>query len=77
MTFATSKNLTILGIIAIVQALATAAYAVFDGDAATNVDFGILVTAIVSGVGMILAKGAKSTGGTGPETPEAQARVVG
>jgi hypothetical protein len=64
MTFATSKNLTILGIISIVQALATAAVAVFDGDAGTNVDFGLLVTTIVAGVGMILAKGAQSTGGT-------------
>lgn len=64
MTFATSKNLTILGIIAIVQALAVAASAVFDGDPATNVDFGLLVTAIMTGVGMVLAKGAKSTGGT-------------
>jgi hypothetical protein len=64
MTFATSKNLTVLGIITIVQALAVAATAIFDGDPATNVDFGILVTAIMSGVGMVLAKGAKSTGGT-------------
>lgn len=64
MTFATSKNLTVLGIITIVQALAVAATAVFDGDPATNVDFGILVTAIMSGIGMVLAKGAKTTGGT-------------
>lgn len=64
MTFATSKNLTILGIIAIVQALAVAATAVFDGDPATNVDFGLLVTAIMTGVGMVLAKGAQTTGGT-------------
>lgn len=64
MTFATTKNLTVLGIITVIQALAVAATAIFDGDPATNVDFGILVTAIMSGVGMVLAKGAKTTGGT-------------
>ena len=64
MTFATTKNLTVLGIITILQALAVAATAIFDGDPATNVDFGILVTAIMSGVGMVLAKGAQTTGGT-------------
>lgn len=75
MTFATTKNMTILGIIAIVQALAVAAVAIFDGDPATNVDFGLLVTAIIAGVGSILAKGAQSTGGTVPETSEAVKRV--
>ena len=64
MTFATSKNLTILGIITIVQALAVAATALFDGDPATTVDLGVLLTAIMSGVGLIWAKGAQSTGGT-------------
>lgn len=64
MTLATSKNLTVLGIIMIVQALAGAALAVFDGDPATSVNFGLLVPEIVTGVGMILAKGAQNTGGT-------------
>lgn len=73
--FATSKNLTVLGIVMIVQALAAAAVAFFDGDPATNPNFGLLVTEIIAGVGMILAKGAASTGGTVPETPEAETRV--
>jgi hypothetical protein len=77
MTLATSKNLTVLGIVAIVQALAVAASAVFDGDQATVVDFGALVTAIIAGVGLILAKGQQSTGGTVAETPEAKARIGG
>lgn len=64
MTFATSRNLTVLGIIQIVQALTVAASALFDGDPATSIDFGMLATAIVAGVGLILAKGAKTTGGT-------------
>jgi hypothetical protein len=63
-TLATSKNLTILGILAIVQALAVAAVAVFDGDPTTNVNIGLLISSVVAGVGMILAKGAQSTGGT-------------
>ena len=76
MTFATSKNLTILGIITIVQALAVAATAIFDGDPTTVADFGTLLTAIMSGGGLILDKGQANTGGTVPATPEAQARVA-
>jgi hypothetical protein len=64
MVFATSRNVTIIGIISIVQALAAAALAVFDGNPATNIDFGVLATAITTGVGLVLAKGAKSTGGS-------------
>ena len=75
MTFATSKNLTILGIVTILGALAAVATAIFDGDPATNINWEATLTAIVSGVGMILAKGAKSTGGTVPETAEAAKRV--
>lgn len=64
MTLATSKNLTILGIIMIVQALAKVATALFDGDPATTPGWGELVTEIIAGVGLVLAKGAKTTGGT-------------
>lgn len=67
MTLATSKNLTVLGISTILGALAVAATALFDGNAATNPDWSLLVTALISGVGMILAKGAQSTGGTVPQ----------
>lgn len=62
MQIATTKNLTVLGVIAIVQALCFAGIAVFDGDPATNIDFAALITAIISGVSAIMAKGAGSTG---------------
>ena len=75
MTFATSKNLTLLGIAGILGALATAATAIFDGDPATNINWELTLTAIVTGVGFILAKGAQSTGGTVAETVEAEKRV--
>ncbi len=75
MTLATSKNLTILGIVTIIGALATAAAAWFDGDPATNVNWEVTLAAIVTGVGFILAKGAKSTGGTVAETVEAAKRI--
>jgi hypothetical protein len=68
-SIATSKNLTILGILLIVQALAFAGTAVFDGNPATNVDFVALIKDIGIGIGMIVAKGAASTGvATGPLT---------
>jgi len=76
MTFSTSKNLTILGIVTIVGAAAAVLKALFDGDPLTNPDWGAALTAVVAGVGMILAKGAASTGGTVPETPEAVKRVT-
>lgn len=59
---ATTKNLTVLGIVAIVQALAVAALAVFDGDPATTIDFAALVSSIIGGVTAIMAKGAGTTG---------------
>jgi hypothetical protein len=64
MTLSTSRNLTVLGIATILGAIAQAALAIFDGDAATNVDWTATITAITAGAGMILAKGAASTGGT-------------
>ena len=62
MNLATTKNLTVLGVLMIVQALASAAGAYFDGDPTTVVDFGTLANAIIAGVGLILAKGAGTTG---------------
>lgn len=64
MTISTSRNLTILGILTIIGALSAAAKAIYDGDPTTNVDIGLLFTTISTGIGMILAKGAASTGGT-------------
>jgi hypothetical protein len=75
MTLATSKNLTLLGIATILAGLSTAAIALFDGDPATGVNIEALIGSFVIGIGFILSKGAKSTGGTVPETPEAAARV--
>jgi hypothetical protein len=63
LTLATSKNLTVLGIATILGALSTAAVSLFDGDLATNPDWSVVVTALISGLGMVLAKGAKTTGG--------------
>ncbi len=64
MTLATSKNLTILGILTILGALVPVAKALLDGDPTTNPDWGVTAAAISAGIGMILAKGAQSTGGT-------------
>ena len=62
MNLATTKNLTALGVLMILQALTTAAVAFFDGDPATAIDFGSLANAIIAGIGLILAKGAGTTG---------------
>ena len=75
MTFATSRNLTVLGVAGILAALAAAASAIFDGNPATNPDWTATLSAVWTGVVAILAKGAKSTGGTVAETAEAAARV--
>lgn len=64
MKFATTKNLTILGVCTILSALTAAAVSLFDGDPNTNVDVGLLAIALVNGIGQILAKGAQNTGGT-------------
>ncbi|HEY6015911.1 MAG TPA: hypothetical protein VIU16_03915 [Gaiellaceae bacterium] len=75
--FATTRNLTILGVLYIVQALAGAALVFLDGNPSTNVDLNALKADIMLGVTMIMAKGAQSTGGTVPVTDEARARVGG
>lgn len=59
---ATTKNLTILGIVMIIQTFGTAVGAYFDGDPTTNVDLALLINSVIAGVGMILAKGASTTG---------------
>lgn len=60
-TLATSKNLTILGVLTVIGAVVNAATQIFNGQ---TPDWNATVTAIVGGVGMILAKGQQSTGGT-------------
>ena len=62
MNLATTKNLTILGIVQILQAAAVLAETIFDGNPATNPDWGVFVTAVIAGVGLIIAKGAGTTG---------------
>jgi len=64
MTIATSKNLTIVGIATILTALGALGVAVFDGDPLTVPNFGATIGLVMAGVGMILGKGAQSTGGT-------------
>ena len=64
MTLATSRNMTILGIATILGAACTLAVTMFDGDPLTVPNFGALFTAVLAGIGMILGKGAASTGGT-------------
>ena len=61
MTVSTSKNLTYLGIATILAAVANAAVGYLS---TKTIDFGVLVAAIMGGIGMIMAKGAASTGGT-------------
>jgi hypothetical protein len=63
-TLATSRNLTVLGVSTILVALGTAAIALFDGDPQTVVNWGATIAACITGVGLILGKGAASTGGT-------------
>lgn len=75
--FFTTKNLTIVGIAVILGALGAAAGAQFDGDPSTNIDWAALYAALSAGVAMIMGKGAASTGGVVPETPEAAKRVEG
>ena len=73
--FFTSKNLTIAGVLTILAALSVAGKAVFDGDPATVLNIDALWTEIVLGIAMIAAKGAATTGGSNPVTPEAVKRV--
>lgn len=76
MVIATSKNLTWLGIATLLGAIAAAAVALLDGNPATNPNWEATFVALTAGVGMILGKGAQSTGGTVPETAEATKRVA-
>jgi hypothetical protein len=71
----TSKNMTIAGILSLVGALATALVPLFDNDPTTTINWAAVAALVITGVIGILGKGAASTGGTVPETPEAKARV--
>jgi hypothetical protein len=68
-SISTSKNLTVLGIVMIIQALAAAAKAQFDGDPATVIDLVSLIKDLIAGGAFILAKGANSSGTLTPTPP--------
>lgn len=71
---ATSRSLTVLGILTVVAALANAALAAVKGE---PVNLEVTLAALSTGIGMILAKGQSNTGGTVPATDEAKARLSG
>lgn len=54
------RNTTVLGVAGIIIALANAAVAWADGDAATGIDFGALATAVALGIGLIRAADSKN-----------------
>jgi anti-sigma-K factor RskA len=56
-----SWRTTAAGIAAIVAAIATAAAAMFDADAATNPDWGAVAAAVLAGIGLIAARDNKVT----------------
>lgn len=56
-----NRNTTVAGIGAILVAIGGVLTAMFDGDPATAADFPTAIAAIIAGVGLILAKDAKTT----------------
>ena len=51
-----SWQTTVAGIAAILTALGTAAQPLLDGDPLTNPDWGVMMAAIMAGVGLIFAR---------------------
>lgn len=66
----TNRNTTVAGIGAILVAVGGVLTAMFDGDPATTADFTSAVAAVIAGIGLILAKDAKTVDPT-PTTPNA------
>ena len=68
-----NRNTTMAGIGAIIVAIGSVLTAMFDGDPATVADFGSAIAAVIAGVGLILAKDAKTVdpAPTQPTTPNA------
>jgi len=62
-----NRNTTVAGVGAILVAIGGVITAMFDGDPATTADFASAIAAVIAGVGLILAKDAK----TDPVTPPA------
>lgn len=57
-----SWRTTVLGIITIITAITGVVQAIIDNDPATNPDLTVAIAAVVSGIGLIMAKDAKVTG---------------
>lgn len=57
----TSPRTTVSGIATILIAIATAVKALFDGDPATNPDWALVVTTVISGIGLLAARDNKVT----------------
>lgn len=55
------RNTTMLGIFTILAAVSSAGIAMFDGDAATNIDFASAIAAITAGIGLIKAADSKKS----------------
>lgn len=56
-----SWKTTAAGIAAIVAAVATAIVAEFDGNPATTAEWGVVITAVVTGIGLLFARDNKVT----------------
>ena len=63
MTLATSRNMTIVGVLALLGGLSSALIPMFDGDPSTIVNWSVVASLVINGILGILGKGAKSTGG--------------
>ena len=65
-----NRNTTVAGIGAILVAIGGTLTAMFDGDPTTTADFASAIAAVIAGVGLILAKDAKTVD-TSTTTPNA------
>ena len=57
-----SWRTTTLGIITIITAITGVVQSIIDNDPATNPDLTVAIAAVISGIGLIMAKDAKVTG---------------
>jgi hypothetical protein len=57
-----SWRTTALGIITIITAITGVVQSLIDNDPATNPDLTVAIAAVISGIGLIMAKDAKVTG---------------
>jgi hypothetical protein len=57
-----SWRTTTLGIITIITAITGVVQSLIDNDPATNPDLTVAIAAVISGIGLIMAKDAKVTG---------------